>query len=55
VPEQKALNSIEMHEEAKRLNESGQKDKAKSMLREIIETHPDSEAAKISKTLLGWN
>ena len=51
--EQKPLTSVEMYEKAKKLNEAGQKEEAKRILREIIEIYPGSEAAKIATKLLG--
>lgn len=49
-----ALTHVEMYEQARQLNLAGKKSEARKILEEIIELHPDSETAKIAKTLISW-
>ena len=49
-----ALTHVEMYEQARKLNSVGKKSEARKILEEIIELHPDSETAKIAKTLISW-
>ena len=47
------LTAIELYERAKSLHDSGHDEEAKRTLLVILKTYPESEAAKISKKLLG--